>query len=215
MKAVYLVLVACLVSIFSVSVIISCTTNEGDEGDTIISDDGDDDNDNGDDDDDNDSSGNVWSDSSSGLMWQIEPTGEEMSWYTATDHCSNLTLDGYSNWRIPTLSELRSIVRDCPNMETNGECRVNDGCLSYFQCYDDEYCEGNYCEESKSAEKTSSQCHWPIEFGNSCTPDLWFWSSSIRPEAEHVAWAIQFYSAGLYNFDREFHERHVRCVRNK
>ena len=59
-------------------------------------------------------------DQNTGLFWQqrtmdINEDGfitsaDKVDWNDADDHCSNLTLGGKSNWRIPTMVELESIV---------------------------------------------------------------------------------------------------------
>ncbi len=47
-------------------------------------------------------------DNNTGLMWQ-KTDGGEMTWENALVFCSSLTLAGYSDWRLPTGTELFSI----------------------------------------------------------------------------------------------------------
>jgi hypothetical protein len=49
-------------------------------------------------------------DTDTGLIWQIEPPEKAMTWKEAIDYCENLRLDGYTNWRLPTITELKSLV---------------------------------------------------------------------------------------------------------
>ena len=44
-----------------------------------------------------------------GLVWQQDEQGEQ-SWADATAYCSDLTLDGDTDWRLPTIEELISIT---------------------------------------------------------------------------------------------------------
>ncbi|MEA2091815.1 MAG: DUF1566 domain-containing protein, partial [Campylobacterota bacterium] len=55
-------------------------------------------------------SGNIVSDSLTKLQWQDDAVGSTMSWNGAISFCENLTLDGYSDWRVPNINELKSIV---------------------------------------------------------------------------------------------------------
>ncbi|ETR66205.1 MAG: hypothetical protein OMM_13105, partial [Candidatus Magnetoglobus multicellularis str. Araruama] len=48
-------------------------------------------------------------DKSTGLMWQIETT-DKKTWKDALLYCSQLTLADFSDWRLPSREELRSIV---------------------------------------------------------------------------------------------------------
>lgn len=50
------------------------------------------------------------SDSITGLMWQRQDDDETRTWKDALAYCENLTLAGYSNWRLPDIKELRAIV---------------------------------------------------------------------------------------------------------
>lgn len=48
-------------------------------------------------------------DTSTGLMWQQE-TAAEMAWESAISYCEDLSLAGYSDWRLPNINEVRSLV---------------------------------------------------------------------------------------------------------
>jgi murein DD-endopeptidase MepM/ murein hydrolase activator NlpD len=45
-----------------------------------------------------------------GLTWQRHDDGIKRTWTEAMDYCENLTLDGYSDWRLPQKKELQSIA---------------------------------------------------------------------------------------------------------
>ena len=47
-----------------------------------------------------------------GLMWQDNAVAAEtkMSWPEAVDYCDALKLDGYDDWRLPSVKELYTIV---------------------------------------------------------------------------------------------------------
>lgn len=48
-------------------------------------------------------------DSNTGLMWQQIPSSSDYSWQDAVDYCESLELNGYDDWRMPSLKELYSI----------------------------------------------------------------------------------------------------------
>ena len=49
-------------------------------------------------------------DSATGLMWQAETKSYTKTWTEALLYCDQLTLADYSDWRLPSREELRSIV---------------------------------------------------------------------------------------------------------
>ena len=56
--------------------------------------------------------GNIVTDNSTALQWQDDAIGSTMSWTSAITHCENLSLDGHSDWRLPNINELKSLVDD-------------------------------------------------------------------------------------------------------
>lgn len=50
-----------------------------------------------------------WIDPSTGLMWTAEDNGNDITWGKAIKYCQNLSLAGYSDWRLPSVDELERI----------------------------------------------------------------------------------------------------------
>ena len=50
-------------------------------------------------------------DGNTGLMWQQAEAGS-MDWEAAITYCESFSLPGYTDWRLPNVKELRSIVDD-------------------------------------------------------------------------------------------------------
>ena len=51
----------------------------------------------------------TWKDPKTDLEWQCESPGE-MTWQTALDYADSLSLDGKKDWRLPTLSDLETLL---------------------------------------------------------------------------------------------------------
>jgi hypothetical protein len=49
-------------------------------------------------------------DNNTKLIWQKAVTTDKYTWAGADDHCRSLSLGGKSDWRLPTVIELTSIV---------------------------------------------------------------------------------------------------------
>ncbi|MBU1380355.1 DUF1566 domain-containing protein [Myxococcota bacterium] len=55
-------------------------------------------------------SGNTVVDNSTGLIWQLAHHETALTWLDALDYCENLELDGFSDWRMPKIKELQTIL---------------------------------------------------------------------------------------------------------
>lgn len=51
----------------------------------------------------------IWIDPATGLVWQTEPAGQ-MTWKAAMAHAQRLVLDGWTDWRVPAVIELESLL---------------------------------------------------------------------------------------------------------
>lgn len=66
------------------------------------------------------------SDLATGLMWQMADDGQTRDWEEALDYSEELTLAGYTDWRLPNVKELQSIVDYTKSLETTGSAAIND-----------------------------------------------------------------------------------------
>jgi len=141
------------------------------------------------------------------FTWQ-NPPADLMTWQDAMNYCNGLTQDGHSDWRLPTISELRSLIRGCPATETGGSCGVTDGCLSYSGCRNSD------CDGCSSGGGPAGGCYWPDGMEGSCSL-YWssYWSSSEREDYYDYAWDVNFVSGNVSSSDKVAGDDFVRCVR--
>ena len=126
------------------------------------------------------------------LTWQNPPSSDSMEWEDATAYCDNLSLDGHDDWRLPTISELRSLIRGCDDTMTGGACGVTDDCLDFFSC-----CSLLCCGCKKLAGPGSGGAYWPDGMSGVIE---WYWSSSPTANGADVpAWVVNFGYGILYS----------------
>ena len=65
------------------------------------------------------------SDKATGLTWQKADSKKGMNWKEALQYAENLTLGGYSDWRLPNAKELQSIVDYTRSPETSNSAAIN------------------------------------------------------------------------------------------
>ncbi len=153
----------------------------------------------------------TWRDSKSGLTWVALPTGGLMDFPNAIQHCESLKIGGFDDWRLPTISELRSLTRGCEALEKNGECPVSDLCNSQ-SCYNLEKC---YCSTDK---KGPGRDNWymPSDIFGGSQGQGTFWSSTeYLDQWDHKVgkvYVLNFLLPELFysNYDNSFA---ARCVR--
>jgi hypothetical protein len=79
----------------------------------------------------------TWKDPKTGLEWQCQSPGE-MPWHAALAYAKSLNLDGKSDWRLPTVSDLETLLdRGVLYYELRPIVRVDvpfRDTLSYWSC---------------------------------------------------------------------------------
>lgn len=125
-----------------------------------------------------------------GLDWS-DASSDFMTWFEAVTYCVNL------GGRLPAISELRTLIQNCPRTVTGGVCGVTDDCLSPDDCWSSA-CYG--CDRSSSGKYSVFGDPEPL------------WSSSELSDIKGAAWYVVFLDGGVVSLDRPY-EAAVRCVK--
>ncbi len=178
--------------------------DDDDDGASPDDDVDDDDDDLVDDDDDlvdDDDAPDAWTDPETGLTWLRDvPAG--MTWDDAQLYCAALPPVDGQTWRMPTISELRSLIRGCAYSQTGGPCGVSDECLSGT-------CHNWFCNGCAFNGGPADGCYWPADLNGACN---WYWSSSRVAEYERDVWGVFFRLGFINSYSMDEHYL-VRCVR--
>ena len=152
----------------------------------------------------------TWLDGATGLEWQVTPPEDGMEAWDGIQYCEGLNLNGHQDWRLPNLSELRSLIRDCPTTETGGECPLTSECVDgdSIACpmTDDEHVACN-----KGCTTHEGVCYWHSELNGHCG---FYWADSPKATSGESNYYIRFnmasFGTSYVTLGREYS---VRCVR--
>ena len=114
-----------------------------------------------------------------GIMWSSH-SEDPMNWYDAVKYCKKLNECGYSDWYLPTIDELRTLVTGCQHIETGGDCAVTESCLSFEDCWS----HACNCEPYD---------YDPCSKLGECESEIMLWSSSTQSDFPDYAWYISFF----------------------
>jgi hypothetical protein len=142
----------------------------------------------------------VWLDVKTGLTWQQAPS-QELGQESAIAYCDALMLKGKGDWRLPTVSELRAILRGCAGAESSGACGVTIDCLELT-------CTNTDCDGCDEASGPANDCYWAAGLAGECSS---YWSSSVSDDATY-GWYVHFAFGGVGYLNKGDINR-VRCVR--
>jgi len=109
---------------------------------------------------------------------------------------------GDGAWHLPTISELRTLVRGCPAIETGGACGLTDSCLSSSSY-------GEACNDCSEGGGPADGCYWPDEMQGTCS---FYLSSSPVSGGGNIVWLVLF-DYGYVSNDYVSAAWLVRCVR--
>lgn len=144
--------------------------------------------------------------SANGLEWQTGTVNETLNkwepqvvrvekWENAKTYCEDLNYAGHDDWRLPNLTELKSIVTGC---DKTNECPVTAEAPEY---------PGNYSTVCKTC---SNGNYMPQEVGQQI--EYPYWTSTNDPGKTNRVWAINFMTGAVfYSYNTANH--YIRCVR--
>jgi len=139
-------------------------------------------------------------DSATGLIWSGK--GSMYTWSNAVSSCDNLTTIGYDDWRLPNISELRTLIQNCSDTVTNASCGVIDTGDSSTSCLT------SSCWTAAACTSCSSTSYVYSKFGDTGI----FWSSSVVSDFSDLAWFVNF-TYGRVNNNKKNNYFNIRCVR--
>jgi hypothetical protein len=146
-----------------------------------------------------------WIDDATGLVWELEPGGGNPTIVDALGYCDQLTLLDSGSWRLPTLDELRTLVRACPDTEASGACGLTDDCAAQ-DCRNDA-CDG--CIDAAMEGPGMFGCYWDPNLLGNCDR---YWSSTNTGTG--LGWIVDFEDASVRQADAALPAGLVRCVAN-
>ncbi|CAH0529729.1 Lcl domain-containing protein [Vibrio hippocampi] len=73
----------------------------------------------------NDQGNQTIKDAATGLIWQQSDSTQGMDWPSALSYCENLELGGRSDWRLPNVKELQSIVDYSRSPDTSNSAAID------------------------------------------------------------------------------------------
>jgi hypothetical protein len=138
-------------------------------------------------------------------MWQVQvqPPLKTLTLTEAKAYCADSTVDGYDDWHLPSISELRSIIRGCPATETPGSCAITDDCSSMD-------CEFGGCSGCGLGGGPLDGCYVPKELN--CEGIPFFWSATPNATFPQYVWCVDF-RGGEITDSAPPSEHKARCVR--
>lgn len=140
-----------------------------------------------------------WTDPTTGLDWVVSPPSTGMMFTSALAYCWGYA-GGTAGWRLPTITELATLIRGCPATEPGGSCNVSNGDCTTGDCTDSE------CWGCTFDVGPAEGCYWPQGLAGTCGT---YWSSTAY--SDQYKWAIEFRNAGLKGISGN--SIRVRCVR--
>lgn len=154
-------------------------------------------------------------DGATGLMWAQDDNERGLDWTDALTYAENAGLAGYTDWRLPNVKELQSIVDYTRSPSATDVANVGPAISTMFNCTpivneagDDDY---GYYWTSTSANFTSGEPYyyaWYVAFGR-----------AVNGEGEdyHGAGGVRFdtkYDGGPLGEGGERYYNYIRLVRN-
>ena len=155
-------------------------------------------------------SGTPCHDSSIGLTWSTKSLNL-MSWENAKVYCGGLSEGDFTDWRLPNIDELKTLITVPNGIPKTASCLVSEAnnCLA-------ETCWDSHCAENCfDNEDSNINCNEYDDGRFSKLGDTeWLWSSSFIQNLSNEPWLVLFLN-GLVSGNVVGGVHNVRCVRGE
>ncbi len=141
-------------------------------------------------------------DADNALAWELVPMGGNPNVMDGALYCESLTLLGAGGWRLPTVSELRSLMRGCPDTGASGACELTDDCAT-VECRNDA-CDG--CIDAPGGGPAGG-CYWNPNLQGECSG---YWASTTAGGG--LGWIVDYADGTIRQRDSTLPAGLVRCV---
>ncbi|MBF0230028.1 MAG: DUF1566 domain-containing protein [Desulfamplus sp.] len=131
------------------------------------------------------------SDLNTGLTWQQTTDSSSMTWQEAIAYCENLNLGGYTDWRLPNIKELQTII----------DYRWYSPAVNV-----------SYFPDTLSLSKTSSLLYWTSTSQTSITEVYSKETPIYNTENGENGWTVNFIN-GYTSYPDKDYKYNVRAVR--
>ncbi len=162
--------------------------------------------------------------SANGLMWYMDDPENAntklnlLTYSKAEELCSNLDYAGHTDWRLPTIDELRTVVKGYQDIEPGGRCKVGEDCLRKTCLLEGQKASDDYpCSNKEELELL--QGPGP---GGCFFDDVWreycgeYWSASkIEGMVDNNVFALDFSDPAIFSvrIETDSTSAFARCVR--
>jgi hypothetical protein len=104
-----------------------------------------------------------WCDATTNICWQMYPHApiDGISATEAVQYCNELSVAGRDDWELPTIDQLRTLIRGNSATEPEGSCGISANCDS--SCYTSECDGGAYLQGPGQ-----NGCYWDAELEGDC-----------------------------------------------
>ena len=124
----------------------------------------------------------TWVDPGSGLEWERSTADTDMDSESAKSYCAQKG----NGWRLPSIAELRSLIRNCPNTQHGGTCGVTPGCVNTACAATCGGCESDY-----------ESYHLPPEMHFMGNPGFLLSSTEVADGEPGGVWGVEFPTAEI------------------
>jgi len=148
-----------------------------------------------------------WRDITTNLLWQRDSDPNYHHPADAQTYCSGLTLCGFSDWYVPDIDQLRTLISWCPANQTGGACGVTDSCLL-------DSCGDNCIDCDYMAGQGTDGCYQTPELTGPCAA---YWSSSSYTSYLYgyatTRYRVAGFTGGGVGAADPTDSSYVRCIR--